>query len=185
MLNPFSRRGDSYKLVVRMVGIKMGDRLLHLFCPDGGRLGAIAAGVGLSGRAVCVVTDAAAAARATRGAAQAGVLVEVEQSPPSQLPVGNDAFDVAIVDDTGGAFASLRAEDRVRTVRELARALRSGGRVMVMSTAARGGLGALVSRAQSGPPFDPAPSLQADGFRQPRVLGEREGLVFVEALKAN
>ena len=54
---------------------------------------------------------------------------------------------------------------------------------MVIGAAPRGGLAALFSRAPSGPPFDPTPLLAADGFRSVRTLAERDGLVFVEALK--
>jgi hypothetical protein len=77
----------------------------------------------------------------------------------------------------------MTGEDRVATVREAHRVLRPGGRVMVIGAVPRGGLGALFTRAQSGPPFDAEPSLQADGFRAARTLAEREGLRFVEALK--
>ena len=183
MFNLFPNRNDASKLVARMVGVKMGDRMAQVGCANGGYLAAIAAGVGLSGRAVALVPDAASAARAEKGAAQAGVLVEVETSPPTQLGADADAFDVAVVDDTGGLFAALRAEERVATVRELLRILRPGGRVMVVGTAARGGFGALLNRAQSGPPFDPVPSLLADGFKSVRTLAERDGFLFVEALK--
>src|SRR6185295_5623626 len=111
------------------------------------RLGAVAAKVGLSGRAVAVVPDQAAAARARTGAENAGVLVEVLVGPVHKLPVDNGAFDVAVVDDTAGLFGTLRAEDRVAFVRELHRALREGGRVVVVGTAPRGGLGAVFTRA--------------------------------------
>jgi hypothetical protein len=51
----------------------------------------------------------------------------------------------------------------------------------------RGGIGAILSRTTSGPPFvssgDAAKALEADGFRSARLIGEREGLVFVEAVK--
>ena len=77
----------------------------------------------------------------------------------------------------------MRPEDRVPLVRETARVLKPRGRVIVIGAVPRGGLGALFTRAQSGPPFDPQPSLEADGFRFVRLLGEREGLVFVEGLK--
>ncbi len=81
-------------------------------------------------------------------------------------------------------MATLRAEDRVAAVRELLRILRPGGRVVVIGAAARGGLGALFSRGSpSAPPFDPAPSLEADGFKQVRTLAEKDGLVFVEGVK--
>jgi ubiquinone/menaquinone biosynthesis C-methylase UbiE len=183
----FLKRQDPHALVVSMTSVKMGDQLLHVGCADGARLGAIASKVGLSGRAVLVAPDEAAAARGRKGAEAAGVLVEVEIAPTTKLPVEDDAFDLAVVDDTGGLFGALRAEDRTASVRELARVLRPGGRVMLIGAVPRGGLGALLARAPSGPSVaataDALTALEADGFRSPRVLGEREGLVFVEAVK--
>jgi ubiquinone/menaquinone biosynthesis C-methylase UbiE len=183
MFNLFPRRDDANRLVVGMIGVKMGDRVAQIGCADGARLGAVAAKVGLSGRAVAIVPDAAAATRAQKGASQAGALVEVEIARPTRLPADDGAFDLALVDNTDGSFSALRPEDRVAAVRELLRILRPGGRVMVIGTAPRGGVGALLSRAQSGAPFDARPSLEADGFRAARMLAERDGLAFVEALK--
>lgn len=179
----FRRSDNPSALAAGMAGTKMGDRVVQIGCAHGGRLAAIAVPVGLSGRAVAVVPDETSAARARKGAAHAGVLVEVETAPPTRLPFEDGAFDVAVVDDTTGLLGSMRPEDRVTTVRELVRILRPGGRVMVMTTMPRGGLGALFSRAQTGPPFDPSPSLQADGFKSVRTLAEREGLRFVEGIK--
>jgi hypothetical protein len=61
--------------------------------------------------------------------------------------------------------------------------LRPAGRVMAIASAPRGGLGALVSRAQTGPPFDAVPALEAEAFRAVRRLAEREGFIFVEGIK--
>jgi ubiquinone/menaquinone biosynthesis C-methylase UbiE len=187
MLNPFRSGANPYGLVVGMTGVKMGDRLVQVGCAHGGRLGAVAAKVGLSGRAVAIVPDAPSAARARKGAAEAGVLVEVEVAPPTHLPLDADAFDLALVDDTGGLLGTMRAEDRVAAIRELVRVVRPGGRVMIVGVAPRGGLGALLTRAQSGPPFAASglalEALKADGFRSVRTLAEREGLVFVEGIK--
>ena len=166
-----------------MTTVKMGDQLVQIGCPDGARMGAIAAKVGLSGRAVTIVPDQDAAVRAQRGAAGAGALVDVLIAPPSKLPVEDDAFDLAVIDDTGGFFGSLRVEERAALVRETARLLKARGRVIVIGTVPRGGLGALFMRAPSGPSFDPQPSLESNGFRFVRVLGEREGLKFVEGVK--
>jgi len=163
--------------------VKMGDRVALVGCAHGGRLAAIASKVGISGRAVAIVPDEASAARARKGAADAGVLVEVEVAAPPALPAETSAFDLAVVDDTGGLFATMGAEGRVAMVPELRRILRPGGRVIVIGAAPRGSLGALFSRAPAGPPFDPAPSLEADGFKMVRLLGEREGLKFVEGVK--
>jgi ubiquinone/menaquinone biosynthesis C-methylase UbiE len=183
----FLKRSDPYALVVGMAGVKMGDRLLQVGCAHGGRLAAIAQKVGLSGRAVVVVPDEASAARARKGAADAGVLVDVEIAPPTRLPVENDGFDLVVVDDTAGMLGAMRPEDRVATVRELLRVARPGGRAMVVGAAPRGGLGALLSRSHGDPSFtasgDANKSLQADGFRSVRTLAEREGLVFVEGIK--
>lgn len=188
MPNPFARRNDPHSLVVDMTGVKMGDRLVHIGCGSGARLAAIATKVGLSGRAVAIVPDQATADVARKGAEREGVLVEIEVASPTRLPVDDGTFDVAIVDDTTGVLGTLRAEDRVASVRELLRILRPGGRTMIIGAAPRGGLGALLTRAQSGPPFTSSGNanlaLEADGFASVRTLAEREGLVFVEGLKA-
>ena len=73
---PFKRRDDPYSLVVGMTGVKLGDRVVLIGCAHGGRLAAVAAKVGLSGQALAIVPDEASAARARKGAEQAGVLVE-------------------------------------------------------------------------------------------------------------
>ena len=115
MLNPFVKGGDSHPLVVGMVGTKMGERFVQIGCAHGGRLGAVAAKVGLSGRAVAIAPDEASAERARKGAAQAGMLVEVEVAPMTALPVEDRAFDVAVVDDTGGLLGAMGPEDRARS----------------------------------------------------------------------
>jgi ubiquinone/menaquinone biosynthesis C-methylase UbiE len=183
----FLKRQDPYLLVTSMTGVKLGDQLLQVGCAHAGRLGAVAAKVGLSGRAVAVAPDEASAARARKGAASAGVLVEVELAPPTKLPLEAGGFDLAVVDDTGGLFGTMRAEDRVASIRELVRVLRPGGRVMLVGASPRAGLASLLTRTQSGPPFvssgDALKALEADGFKSVRLLAEREGLVFVEGVK--
>src|SRR4051812_31699058 len=149
----FLKRDDPHRLVVGMTGATLGDRLLQIGCAHGGRLGAVASKVGLSGRAVLAAPDEASAERGRKGAESAGALVEIEIAPVTRLPFGDAEFDVAIVDDTGGLLATLRAEDRVAAIREIARVLRDAGRVVLIGAAPRGGIGAILSRAQSGPPF--------------------------------
>jgi ubiquinone/menaquinone biosynthesis C-methylase UbiE len=186
-MNLFARRDNPYQLVVAMAGIKMGDRFLQIGCAHGGRLAAVAGKVGLSGRAIVVVPDEAAATRAQKGAADAGVLVEVEVAPPSQLPVDAGDFDLALVDDTGGLLGTMRGPDRVATIRETLRVLRPGGRVMLVGALPRGGIGALLSRGQKGSASvdaaAAAAALQADGYGSVRTLAERDGLLFVEGIK--
>jgi SAM-dependent methyltransferase len=183
----FLKRDNPHTLVVSMTGVKLGDRLVQVGCAHGGRLGAVAGKVGLSGRAVAVVPDEASAERARKGAADAGSLVEVEVARTTSLPLEENGFDLAIVDDTGGLFGTMSAEERAGSVRELLRVLRPGGRVMIIGGAPRAGLGALFSNTQVGAPFvasgDANKALEADGFKSVRTLADREGLVFVEAIK--
>jgi SAM-dependent methyltransferase len=186
VLNPFTRRGDPYSLVVNMTGVKMGDRLACIGCAHGGRLAAIALKVGLSGRAAAVVPDEASANRARKGAADAGVLVDVDVAPSSALPLEDGSFDVAVVDDTDDRVASLSEEQRAALVRELVRVLRPGGRAVFIGAVPQSGVASLWSRAPRTPSFvatAAAATLAANGFRSARVLAEREGFIFVEGLK--
>jgi arsenite methyltransferase len=186
-LNPFVKGGDTHPLVVGMVGTKMGERFVQIGCAHGGRLGAVAAKVGLSGRAVAITPDEASAERARKGAAQAGMLVEVEVAPVTALPVEDGAFDVAVVDDTGGLLGATDPEDRGRLVRELFRILRPGGRIVALGAIPQSGLASFLRRGPSEPSFAGSGALHellaAGGFRPVRTLAERDGLIFVEAVK--
>ena len=183
----FLKKSDPYLLIVGMTGVKMGDRFVQIGCAHGGRLAAVAGKVGLSGRAALVAPDEPAAARARKAAEDAGVLVEIEVAPPARLPLIDGEFDLAVVDDTAGLLGTMRPDGRVAAIRELVRVLRPGGRVLVVGAVPRGGLGAVLSRTQNGPPFvasgEALRALEADGFKSVRTLAEREGLVFVEGIK--
>jgi ubiquinone/menaquinone biosynthesis C-methylase UbiE len=183
----FLKRDNPYSLVVGMAGVKMGDRLLQVGCAHGGRLGAVAAKVGLSGRAAVVVPDQPSAARAEKGAANAGALVDVFVAPATELPLDERTFDVVVVDDTAGLFGTMQADHRRAAIRELARVLRPGGRVLMIGATPPSGLGALLTRRPGAPLFvssgDAAKALNTSGFRAARLIGEREGLAFVEAVK--
>jgi len=186
-LNPFVRRRESHTLLVSMTGVKMGDRVAFIGCANGARLAAVAGKVGLSGRAVVVAPDEAAAARARKGADRAGVLVEVEVAPPTQTPLFDATFDLAVVDDTGGLFGAMSSDDRVRAVREIARVLRPGGRVIFVGTGEATGLARLLGRPPAAPSLalsgEANRTLEGNGFGVVRTLAEREGQVFVEGIK--
>jgi ubiquinone/menaquinone biosynthesis C-methylase UbiE len=182
----FSFRGKSnpYMLIVGMTGVKMGDRMLQIGCADGGALAAVAAKVGLSGRALAVVPDAAAAARVRRGAERQGVLIETEIAPGTALPADDADFDLVVIDDAEGQFASAGAQAQIGTVRESIRVLKPGGRVLVVSALPASGLSAMLGRGSGDPAFDATDVLDQGGCRFVRLLGEREGLRFVEGTKA-
>jgi ubiquinone/menaquinone biosynthesis C-methylase UbiE len=180
----FRGKGNPYMLIVGMTGVKMGDRFVQIGCADGGALAAVAAKVGLSGRAVAIVPDEAAASRARKGAERQGVLVEIEIASPSQLPLDDTDFDLVVIDDAGGQFGGQSAPTQTATVAEAVRILKPGGRVLVVTALPATGLSAMLGRGSTAAPFDPAPVLEAGGCRFVRLLGEREGLRFVEGMKA-
>jgi ubiquinone/menaquinone biosynthesis C-methylase UbiE len=185
-LNPFVRRRDSHTLLVSMTGVKMGDRVVFIGCANGARLAAVAAKVGLSGSAVVIAPDESSAARAGKGAENAGVLLDVQVASLSRTPLEDAAFDLAVVDDTGGLFGTMSSDERTRAVREVARVLRPGGRIVFVGTGSATGIPRLLAR-------QPAPSLastgeanrtlETNGFGIVRTLAEREGQVFIEGIK--
>jgi len=183
LTNPFARRRDTHALVVGMAGVKMGDRLAQVGCADGARLAAVASKVGLSGRAVAFVGDETAASRVRKGGEQAGVLIEVELTPPTALPADQGSFDVSLVDDTAGMLGSLSEHDRGVALGELLRILRAGGRAMIVAAGRPSGVGALFKSAPTAPAYDRIAAMTAAGFKSVRVLAEREGLIFVEGVK--
>jgi SAM-dependent methyltransferase len=170
-----------------MTGVKMGDRVAFVGCAHGGRLAAVAAKVGLSGRAVAIVPDDRSASAARKGAAEAGVLVDVEIASPVKLPLDAGAFDLVVVDDSAAAVGGLSAGERAAALHEIVRILRPGGRVVVIGAGAPAGLARLTSRAAAPPSFaasgDANTALSATGFGIVRTLAERDGLVFVEGVK--
>ena len=71
---------------------------------------------------------------------------------------------------------------------QVERVLRPGGRCLVIETAAKAGLGGLVSRsinAEFHAGGGAAPLLTRVGFAAVRTLAEREGLTFTEGVKRN
>jgi ubiquinone/menaquinone biosynthesis C-methylase UbiE len=185
--NRFAKREAPFPLVVGMTGVKLGDRVLQIGCSNGGPLAAVAAKVGLSGRALAIVPDQASMTRAQKAAANLGVLVEVELNSSPRLPVDDATFDLVIVDDAVGVFSARRPEERNATIREAARVVRPGGRVMIIGATPPQGFSALLSRGPAAPSIamsgEAASALEAAGFRGARTLAEREGLIFVEGIR--
>ncbi len=181
---PFRAKSNPHMLIVGMAGLKMGDSLAQVGCSDGSALAAVAAKVGLSGRAVAVVPDTEAAVRVRKGAEQAGVLVECEVAPPTALRLDDNAFDLVIIDDQEGDFAARTPDAQAAAVREALRIAKPGGRVLTISGTKASGLSALLGRRGAAPSFDATAALESGGCRFVRLLGEREGLRFVEGVKA-
>ena len=173
-----------------MTGVKLGDSLLHIGCSDASLLSAIGSKVGLSGRVCAIVRDAGDAARARRGAEDAGILLELETGNASRFPFDDAAFNLIVVDNQQGALTNLTPEERVLVMRECFRTLAPRGRAVVIERAGRGGLGALF-RPSANQPADTryqtsggaVAALEGEGFRAARLLAERQGLSFFEGVR--
>lgn len=176
----FLRKANLERLPVAMSGVRMGERVLQIGVDDPSLVGAIAAKVGLSGHAAIVVPDERQAARARAGAASAGALADVQTIAQAPLPFDDAAFDVVVLHAT--ASPDTLADRGAPVLRDSRRVLREGGRIVVIEGRARG----LLARAR--PPRAPdspgaVEALAAAGFRSARLLAEREGYRFFEAVR--
>jgi ubiquinone/menaquinone biosynthesis C-methylase UbiE len=182
---PFFKKLRAAKdLRVAMVGPQLGNRVLQIGHGDPRLITLLAAEVGVSGQASALVADDAAAGMITRVATARGVLVDVKIAPLRTPPFAQGWFDVVVIPELIGA---MRPHERVGALQGARQVLRIGGRMLVIESAPRGGLGALFSarsvdphyRAQGGAEA----ALRAEGFSPVRRLAEREGLLFTEGTK--
>lgn len=176
----FLRRSNLERLPVAMSGVRMGERVLQIGVDDPALAGAIAAKAGLSGHAAIAVFDDRQATRARAGAAAAGALVEVQTAPAATLPFADEAFDVVVLHT--GAVTVARVEQGPVLLGDSRRVLRTGGRVVVIEGRGRGRLGR-VRPLPAGDPAEALHALAAAGFRAARLLAEREGYRFFEAVR--
>lgn len=181
------RKSRLEPLPLTMTGVRMGERLLQIGIDDPAIAGALAQKVGLSGAAALAAANERDAERARHAAATAGVLIDVRLTPLGALPFESGSFDAIIVHSTGGLLESLTPEDRMAALREAHRVLRPGGRIVVIESTRRRGLGALLRPHVVNEHYAAAGgalgALQAAGFKPVRVLGELEGYKFTEGLK--
>lgn len=188
----FLRRSPDTRdpLAVAMSGVRLGERVLQLGVDDERLVGRLAAKAGLSGTATCVAADDQAASRAHKGANKIGAHIEVVLSPPPTLPLPDGTFDAVVIHSVSGFLASLEPAVRAELLRESARVLRPGGRVVAIEAGEKSGLGALLrqvpaSQAAYDQGGGTAASLEQAGFAPVRILGDREGLKFTEGLRPN
>jgi ubiquinone/menaquinone biosynthesis C-methylase UbiE len=153
-------RTGNYDLIVSMVGVKLGERLLQIGGGDGLLLAALGKKTGLTGQVSAVEPDAEAAERVKDQATKDGVLSEVQAAPATSLPFPAESFDIVVIPHPdGGGLPGAREAYRV---------LRPGGRLSVITRNA--------STAISN-------ELQQQGFKAARLIAEREGFAFYEAIK--
>lgn len=181
-LRPSRGRVD---LIVGMAGVKLGERLLQAGAGNPRAFAILARKAGLTGRACAVVNAPAAARRLEAAAADEGVLAEVTIALGGLWPYDAESFDVGLLD--GNALPATGSWDATGCLQDMRRALRPGGRLLVVletggRLAARLGL-ATSSVGSAARSRDLAAALAITGFRPVRVLAEREGMVFVEGFR--
>jgi SAM-dependent methyltransferase len=119
---------------------------------------------------------------AARVALREGVLVETSRATLAALEFERGSFDIVVLRDVLGRGPALSAA----VIAETSRVLRPGGRCLAIDTTARAGLAKRFGRQPPpAPDADPIEALAGQGFAATRVLAEREGLRFVEAVKKN
>jgi SAM-dependent methyltransferase len=184
----FHRTGDKYSLETAMTGVKLGDRLLQVGGADAPLVAALSAKAGMSGRGCVLVATDEERARAARAAERAGVLLEVERDPRLVFPYDEHAFDLIVIHSQDGWLAAMKPEQRVAVLQQARRALAARGRIVIIESAPRAGLGALLSRHTviADPHYQntggAVTALQAEGFKAVRLLAERAGLSFFEGI---
>jgi ubiquinone/menaquinone biosynthesis C-methylase UbiE len=154
------RTGD-YDLIVSMVGVKLGERLLQIGGGDGLLLAALGARTGLTGQVSGVEPDAEAADRVKDQATKDGVLSEVQAADSGTLPFPHDSFDIVVIPYPEGNNLRPAAGEAFRV-------LRLGGRLSVITRSANNAI---------------ADQLQQQGFKAARLIAERNGYAFYEAIK--
>jgi ubiquinone/menaquinone biosynthesis C-methylase UbiE len=179
-------KSSAEPLAVSMTGVKLGDRLLVLGCSEPVLIARLAVKTGFTGRAMALDEREPLVARAADVAGREGALIETASAPWRALPLDPNSFDVTVIYDV---LPYLSAGERLGCVAEVVRVLRPGGRCLVIDAALRGGLSTLIHRRSSHPDYaaggGAVAPLQSSGVRAVRMLAEREGLVFVEGVKAN
>lgn len=172
-------------LSVSMAGAKLADRVLVMGCSDPKLIAALATKAGLTGRTVAVDESQARSSAAERVALQEGALIEPLTAPLNALPLDAGSFDLVVLRDV---LRTLDPHARPAVIAEAHRVLRPGGRCMVIDSTGRGGVSAMFggkSATGSGASAETIAELQQSGYVAVRALAEREGLVFVEAVKKN
>lgn len=169
-------------LAVAMAGIRAGERALQIGLADPVVAQALAVKPGLNGYAAVAVTGRESAERARRMMARSGAVVDVATTDLRSLPFEESAFDVAVLHNRDGLLSRLGPGAGERLCGECRRILRNGGRLVVFERGRPTGLSAVFrSRRIDQAPSGTIAALEAAGFRAVRLLGERDGLRFLEA----
>lgn len=179
---PAFRQGTALPpLSVGMAAAKLGDRVLIMGCGDRRLIAAIGARTGLTGRTLAIDESRDRCVAADVAAQKEGTLIETLATPLTAVAVDAASFDLVLVRD------GLREGDINRLAAALVeahRVLRPGGRCLVIEGSPRRGLFAFLGAGAKAAEAEPIHrALSAAGFAAVRTLAERDGQIFVEAIK--
>jgi hypothetical protein len=167
---PFLRtpRHQDEPAIVAMTGVRLGDKV-HFWGTRPELLLPLAARAGLSGQTTIISPDASDLAKT---AEREGLLVDLNPAPAADA-----AYDLAVVHATGDWKAALGL---------LVSATRTGGRIIAVAGDPQSGL---LSRLRSGEGSAPTEAqlveaLQSSGWQRVRLIGDRDGMRFVEGVRA-
>jgi demethylmenaquinone methyltransferase/2-methoxy-6-polyprenyl-1,4-benzoquinol methylase len=132
------------RAAVRLARVRPGDRVLDCATGTGDLAIAMKRAAGPAGEVVGTDFCAPMLASAPAKAARAGVHVTFEVADALSLPYGDGSFDVASI-----AFGIRNVDDPVRCLREMARVVRPGGRVVVLEFGQPRGVFGAIFRAYS------------------------------------
>lgn len=169
-------------LHVTMTGVRLGERFVQVGCDDTALLSGLAGKVGLSGTSLVIALTEDDAARAREVGRTAGALIDVREVDAREWGADAQGLDLVVIDDTRGTFARLPESDRRTLLTQAHQRLRVGGRIEVVERLmVTGLLGGAVTRPEG---YDSDAALTAAGFRPVRILGETDGVRFVEGLRS-
>jgi len=184
MLGGLLRRREmpaSMSTAVAMTGARGGDRVLVVGSGEPSLPPQITKVTGLSGHVIVADRAEGAAKRVEAAAQRAGAFVEFEDAAPTKLPFPDDDFNVVVANHR---LSNLTDSDRVQCLIELRRVLKPGGRAIAIEAAARAGfLGVLPGRAAAISIADLQAAFERAGWRTPRELATKDGVLYLEALK--
>lgn len=170
-------------LAVTMSGVRLGEKALQIGEGDIRVMALIAARTGLTGRAVIAVLNEHSAGQVRRAIDDAGALAEVGVMDQGDRP-DDGAFDVIVVHDVLQTIASAQAAVRSGWLQLCYRVLRGGGRIVTIERGSPVGFRGWFSGVKDvRAPGESEAALASAGFTGVRVLGDREGLRFVEGFK--
>jgi ubiquinone/menaquinone biosynthesis C-methylase UbiE len=175
------RKGLSrHHTAIAMIGSKPGDQVLVVGGSDPELAAEVGLVTGLNGTTTVCDPDAAARERVEAAAREAGSLVELTDARPTSLPVADGSQDVVVIMN---AAEPVSRADPSTVLEHAMRALRPGGRVIVVDGAPAAGL----FRAARGParlaPDAVLAQLERAGTKARRQLADVDGVAYYEARK--